>query len=581
MNVRVICNPLDLAYRYQDVRTPFAGRSVYREAADPTVVFYRDRYFMFASMTRGFWHSEDLVDWTLQPSEKIPAIDYAPDVREVDGALLFTASRRTNGRFFRSVDPLADDFEEVASSDIAFWDPDTFQDDDGRLYLYWGCSHKEPIRGVELDRETLQRIGEPVPLIAAETATRGWERPGDDYVPIVRRGLIGKVMDAYIGDAPFIEGAYLTRIGDRYHLQYAGPGTQFNTYADGTYVGDGPLGPFEYDQHSPFSSKPGGFITGAGHGSTFQDRHGNWWHAATMRISVNADFERRIGLFPAGFDEDGVLFCNQNFADFPMQLPDRAFDPWTEASPGWMLLSYGAAATASSSLADHGPELATDESVRTWWVAGDEHPGEWLQVDLGAVASVHALQVNLADHDLASHAPKRRDLARATFGKRAVFPDSQSTEVRIELSTDGHEWAVVHDTIGTRADAPHAFIVLPERRRARFVRVTAGAMPFGAAFAVSGLRVFGLADVALPEPVTVAGERPDPRTASLRWDAAPGAVGYNVRYGLSPDKLHHSWLVYDRTDLEVGSLNAGHAYWFAVDGFNGAGVTAGVATRIG
>ena len=154
MNTRIICNPLDLAYRYQDVRTPFAGRSVHREAADPTVVFYRDRYFMFASMTRGFWYSDDLVEWKLQPSEKIPAIDYAPDVREVDGALLFTASRKTNGRFFRSVDPMADDFEEVAPSDIAFWDPDTFQDDDGRLFLYWGCSHKEPIQGVELDRET-------------------------------------------------------------------------------------------------------------------------------------------------------------------------------------------------------------------------------------------------------------------------------------------------------------------------------------------------------------------------------------------------------------------------------------------
>ena len=82
---RVVCNPLDLAYRYQDVRTPFAGRSVHREAADPTVVFYRDRYYMFASMTRGFWYSDDLVEWTLRPSEKIPAIDYAPDVREVDG----------------------------------------------------------------------------------------------------------------------------------------------------------------------------------------------------------------------------------------------------------------------------------------------------------------------------------------------------------------------------------------------------------------------------------------------------------------------------------------------------------------
>lgn len=53
-------------------------------------------------------------------------------------------------------------------------------------------------------------------------------------------------------------------------------------------------------------------MTGAGHGSTIADKYGNYWHASTMRISVNHDFERRVGLFPAGFDKDGVLFCNQN-----------------------------------------------------------------------------------------------------------------------------------------------------------------------------------------------------------------------------------------------------------------------------
>ena len=577
---RVVCNPIDLAYRYQDVRTPFAGRSVHREAADPTVVHYRGRYYMFASMTRGFWHSEDLVGWTLHRSDKIPAVDYAPDVREVDGALLFTASRRTKGRFFRSVDPLADDFEEVAPSDIAFWDPDTFQDHDGRLYLYWGCSHKEPISGVELDRQTFQRIGEPVPLIAADTASRGWERTGDDYVAEERHGISGKIMDAYIGDAPFIEGAYMNRVDDRYYLQYAGPGTQFNTYADGCFVGTGPLGPFQYDDNSPFSSKPGGFITGAGHGSTFQDRHGNWWHVATMRVSVNADFERRIGLFPAGFDEDGTLFCNQNFADFPMNVPDRPFDPWTEASPGWMLLSYKAGATASSSLVDHPPALATDESVRTWWVAASDEPGEWLRLDLGAPTTVHALQVNLADHKLARHAPKRRDLTKVTFGKRAVFPDSQPTELRVELSLDGEEWATVHDSFGTRADTPHAFIELAEARRARFVRVTGGRMPFGGPFAVSGLRVFGLGDAPKPAAVTPTATRPDPRTAALTWNEASGAVGYNIRYGLAPEKLYHSWLVYDRTDLEVGSLNAGRTYWFAIDSFNETGITEGQAVRV-
>ena len=148
------------------------------------------------------------------------------------------------------------------------------------------------------------------------------------------------------------------------------------------------------------------------------------------------------------------------------------------------------------------------------------------------------------------------------------------------MSTNGSEWVTVHDTIGTRADAPHAFIELEQSRRARYVRVTSGAMPFGGRFAISGLRVFGLADAAAPRAVTPTGERADELTVALAWEPVPGAVGYNVRYGTSPEKLYHSWLVYDRSELVVGSLNAGVPYWFAVDSFNGAGVTAGTATRI-
>ena len=40
-----------------------------------------------------------------------------------------------------------------------------FLDDDGRVYLYHGCSNVDPIYGIELDRETMMPIGENVVLI--------------------------------------------------------------------------------------------------------------------------------------------------------------------------------------------------------------------------------------------------------------------------------------------------------------------------------------------------------------------------------------------------------------------------------
>ncbi|MFF4276496.1 family 43 glycosylhydrolase [Streptomyces sp. NPDC001536] len=580
---RIFCNPLDLAYRYQDIR--FTGtvrgmkiaephRSVHREAADPSIVLYRDRYYMFVSMSAGFWHSTDLVRWKYRATAKLPALDYAPDVREVNGALYVSASRKEdNCPFFRSVDPLSDDFVEVTPGTFPFWDPNLFQDTDNSVYLYWGCDSRTPIQGVRLS-DTFGPVGEPSPLISSDVLAHGWEQLGEDHVVVPPKTERERLAAMAMGTDPYIEGAWMTERDGTYYLQYSAPGTQLNTYADGYYTAPAPLGPFTYSLDSPFSSKPGGFITGAGHGSTFQDLHGNWWHAATMRISVNDVFERRVGIFPAGFDDDGVLFCNQNFADYPMTVPDGPFDPWTP--PAWMLLSYKANVVASSSATGHDPASAVDENVRTWWAAAGREPGESLTVDLGTDKTVHAVQINLADHELADAAPHARDGVDLGHSWRGVFPGHQPAEILVELSKDGREWTVVRDSRDTDTDAPHAFIVLDAPQETRFVRVTSGRMPFDGTFAVSGIRVFGTGEGEAPPSVRARAARVDDRTARIDWDAAPGAIGYNVRYGRDPQKLYHSWLVYERTQLDLRSLNSGAEYWVAVDAFGEAGVTSGV-----
>lgn len=578
--VPVICNPIDLPYRYQDFgRGPM--RAVFRESADPSVVRFRGRFYLFGSMSGGFWHSADLGSWEFVRAPQLPAGDYAPDVRELNGHLYVTASRRKGAcPIFRSADPLTEPFERIADSAFPFWDPNLFQDDDGRVYLYWGCSNTEPVRGVQLDPDTLQPLGETVDLLTGHPEEYGWERPGESNRTVPPSTLKQKLSARLFGThsrTPFIEGAWLTKHGDTYYLQYAGPGTEYNVYADGYYTGPTPLGPFTYAPDSPFSSKPGGFITGAGHGSTFQDEHGNWWHAATMRISVNHHFERRIGLFPAGFDEDGVLFCNQNFADYPLALPDRKVDPWTGCAAGWMLQSYRAAATASSSLPGHGPELAVDEDIRTWWVAGTDRPGEALTVDMGNARLVHAIQVNLADHRLTDHKPKRplRDPDESRSAFRTVVTDDHPAAYVLEGSDDGRSWRVLFDGRTDSSDAPHRLVRLPEPRRLRFVRVTGMSVPWDAHFAVSGLRVFGLDDRPLPAAVSPSVARVEPRNALVRWEPAEGADGYNVRYGRRPDKLYHSWQVWGATELDLSTLNAAEEYWVAVDAYNAGGVTEG------
>lgn len=580
---RIICNPLDLPYRYQDVR--FSGtvrgitlgeprRSVHREAADPSIVRYRGRYYLFASMTRGFWHSDDLIGWVHKPTEKLPAYDYAPDVRVIDGALIVCASRNTGtSPFFRSVDPLEDDFEQISPGTFPFWDPNLFQDDDGRIYLYWGCGSDEPIRGVEVD-SSFEPIGEPVDLIFADAVHRGWERNGEDNrIPeptTDRERLSAKFITA----DPYIEGAWMTRHNDTYYLQYAAPGTQFNVYADGYFTSDSPLGPFTYSTESPFSSKPGGFITGAGHGSTFQDEFGNWWHASTMRISVNDIFERRIGLFPAAFDEDGILLCEQGFADYPMLVPDR---PMSEVatSPEWMLLSAESVVRASSSAEGHGAELAVTEDIRTWWASDGSGAGEWLEIDLGEPKSMKAIQVNLADHGLAAIAPPLTDGLDQGHTWRGIYASHEPARYTLEGSADGRDWSMLHDGRESDDDRPHALIRVDTQTPLRHLRLTAHTLPFDAPFAVSGVRVFGKGSMQAPGTTTARIERSDPLTAIVDWEPAPRAQRYIVRYGTRPDRLHRSRTVLTGTAVELAGLNLGPDLWVRVDAVNEGGVTLG------
>ena len=413
------CNPLDLNYRYQHMKegTRAAG---FREGADPTLASFKGTYYLFVSMSAGFWHSSDLLHWEFHPDEDLLFYDYAPDVRQVGEYLYFCASRKgRNCPILRSKDPLHEPFEEV-SAPFDFWDPNLFCDDDGRVYLYWGCANTTPIWGVEMDPETMTPIGEKRELIFGHETESGYERPGDNGIvdceasvvyqslkrhynpetgtlefPLEMQHIPGISTEAltamfFAVGKPYIEGAFMTKHDGVYYLQYACPGTQYNTYADGVYTARSPLGPFTRQVSNPFSAVPGGFMTGAGHGSTIADRYGNYWHAATMRISVNHDFERRVGLFPAGFDKDGVLFCNQNFADYPHRIPAGRFDA-ADWRPEWMLLSYRKPVTVSSTAEGSAPSLAVNENCRNWWSAGRNTPGEWLCVNLGKECDVRAI----------------------------------------------------------------------------------------------------------------------------------------------------------------------------------------------
>ena len=541
--MKYICNPMNLPYKYQFVRMDGRVRA-FREAADPSLILFKGRYYMFPSMTAGFFTSDDLADWEFHPYlQDMVFTDYAPDVCVVgDSIWLNSSSSDRKCPFYRSKDPVSEPFEEFPGFAV-YWDPCTFLDDDGRVYLYFGCSNEKPIYGVEMNPETMSPLGSPVPLIHADPDHLGWERRAEDNVS-------GE------DPRPWVEGSWMTKFNGRYYLQYAAPGTEFNIYCDSVYVSNAPLGPFTPAENNPFSLKPGGFISAAGHGSAIQLADGSWRHVSTMRISLAHMFERRVGIWPMGFDADGEMYCDQRFGDWPMPVSAQ---PWSD--PEWMLLSYNKPARATGGT--H-PERAVNEEIRDWWQASDSRDA--LEIDLEQVCDVRAIQINFADSDLFMDMDFPEE--------RRVDTEPRVTRWRMEGSTDGEGWFTIADKTQVNTNLPHDLIVREDGFACRYIRVTDFELPFGQPAKVSGLRVFGHAKGEKPAVPTGSAVRADDMDMLVKWHAE-NADGVCVLWGHAPDKLYHSCLVHGGTEKHIGALAYGQSVYLRIDAFNACGITRG------
>ena len=596
--MKYFCNPINVNYRYQFNADPRRGGQlqICREAADPSMICFQGRYYIFASMTLGVWVSDDLVTWeNHRLPEELPLYDYAPDVRVLGNWVYFCASNREhNCDRWRTKDILNGPYEKIEGS-FPYWDPNLFADDDGRVYFYWGCSNMTPIYGVELDSNTMLPIGEKRELVFGDPYRIGYERIGEDnstlpaseevveakYQAYLKASSVPEEMlppevkpliRGMLSDKPYIEGAWMDKHNGKYYFQYAAPGTQYNTYSDGVYVGESPLGPFTLAENNPYSYKPGGFLPGAGHGSTMKDKQGNWWHTSTMRISVNHDFERRVGLWPAGFDADGELFCNQRYGDWPMAAEG---DPWRD--PAWMLLSVDKAASASSFLPGHEPEKATEENVQTWWRAATSSRDEWLCVDLGKVFDVHAVQMNFADDKINIPCPGE---IRPGSQARYIEENDYVTQWKLEGSTDGESWFVIEDKSEAQTDLSHDLIIREEGFAARYLRLSDMAVPYGQNPCVSGLRAFGLGRGEKPAVPQFTAVRANDLDMLVGIKPQDSALGYNILFGSSPEKLYHSCMVFAAGEHRLGALIKGREYYVRVDAFNENGITEGKCVKL-
>lgn len=547
------CNPLNLDYTYP-FHNSHLGKS-YRSGADPAVVEFRGEYYMFVTRSWGYWHSKDLLNWDFITPEKwyFEGCN-APAAHNYKDSILYVCGNPSGAMSILYTDnPKRGDWKAVPSVLHDLQDPALFIDDDERAYMYWGSSNRWPIRGKELDMKNkfLPIAKKPDSLLFLRPDIHGWERFGENHTSDIK---------------PFIEGAWMTKHNGKYYLQYAAPGTQFNVYGDGVYVGKSPLGPFQYAAHNPFCYKPGGFATGAGHGSTVCGPGGIYWHFGTIHLSINYKFERRLCMFPTFFDEDGVMYSDTYFGDYPHYSPDQVSRQTTSGGfRGWMLLSYGKPVKASSQLESYPVENVTDENLKTFWVAGKNDDKQWVEIDLEEVSDVYALQLNFFDYE--------------ETGFWGRMPNLRQRYL-VEASVDGARWRVLVDYRNSFRDAPHNYIELDQPIEARYIRYRHHYVP-GKNLAMGNIRVFGLGRG--KKPATVKGftvvREADERNVRISWKAVKGAQGYNVLWGVAPDKLYSSWMVYGDNSLDLRALTVGQKYYFAIEAFNENGISQRVFLR--
>ncbi len=536
---QLYCNPLNLSCRL-DQKKP-----VVHDAADPTIVLYKDNYYLFASYSGGYWYSNDLSSWKFVTTDDLPFEKQAPTAVTIGDWLYFFTSY--SDKIYRSNDPANGKWEVYNNSfpmsmitDIA-----VLADTDGKVYCFYGCTNDNRLMARELDvKDRLNPIKAPVECIRKNPYGQSLKKAGSHPGKTENPPVIGSSINKYNG---------------KYYYQCSELNAESQKYDEVVYVADKLFGPYIYNENNPFSSKQGGFVSGGSHGSTFADKYGNWWHITTITAPGKLTSGTRLALFPAGFDKDGTLFTNLSYGDFPIFIPDHSYSDVNELNPGWSLLSFKKPAQASSQLGGHPASNAFDENMGTFWSAQNNNKYEWLSVDLGSPCTINAVQVNFAENT--TWIPEQDSI--------------NACQYLIEYSTDKKNWKTLVDKKANKDNLIHQFEVMSNPVQAQYVKITNYYFPYSA-FAISGFRVFGLGTGSKPDPVLsffAAKDFRDPRNVKLSWKKKSDVTGYNIRYGTTKDKLYQNFQVFDDRPVTFRVTNKNKTYWFEIDAFDENGVS--------
>lgn len=425
--------------------------------ADPTIKKFGDTYYMYATTDgsgAGFgpaqvWTSKDFVNWTLMPMNWPDSHwIWAPDViRHTDGRYYYFYCQPCIIHCGVSETPRGP-WKNILGESEAVLVPDrfvtnaitldgqTFVDDDGSVYLYWGTWGIYKGFGCG--------TGKMTPDLKGFTETR----------------LIPNTEAVDFFEAPFV----LKRNGI-YYFMYSSGSCHDHTYRVQYATSDHPLGPYEY-KGCILETNEDGTVHGPGHHSILKE--GDDYYIVYHRHDnphSNRGFHRQLCMDKMEFEADGSIR-----KVIPTHKGVGALAPSVVKSEN---LALGAGVRASSCYDDNfRAEYAVDDNNGTLWRPRGMGQ-EWLEIDLGSSREIQTVWTQFE------------------YG-------TQFYQYLIETSVDGKHWSVFADKRNNHlAGSP---MVDFGKAEARYVRLTfTGGQKNGFGGAVWNVKVFGGIEEALPQ----------------------------------------------------------------------------------
>lgn len=276
-------------------RNPLAGGASF---ADPHVIKVGLTYYLYATThTAGYdvYTSTNLVHWE---KKGLAFFDrrggaWAPDVfHHVKGDgkfyLYYTdnfPNRKSGGPQKQIGVAVADaptgPFKDQGVLAIDAIDAHLFQDEDGKLYLYY----VDLLGGFKI---RVQTMSDPVAKTGASQIvlrpTEPWEK------------ISGEVT----------EGPFMLKRNGAYYLMYSGTGADSPNYGIGYATAKSPLGPFEKFKGNPIA-KRGGKVLGPGHHSVIEGPDKKLWLVYHQKWDDQTNFKRFLAIDPMWFDDEGLV----------------------------------------------------------------------------------------------------------------------------------------------------------------------------------------------------------------------------------------------------------------------------------